>query len=246
MEKKFTYVVIDDDILAHNVLDKLISKFDFLSCIGSCYDGFAGMSMLIEKKPDLLFLDIEMPGMTGLDLLEVIDKSVKVIVVSSFSDYAVDTYLYQNVCGFLKKPIRPDALSKTLSNVLQLISNSETTKEQKPTLSNSSNFLFVKGSFSDEKLYFNDILMCKANGNIVDVARDDNKIFRYNASLKKITDTLPTEDFVRISKNTIISIRKIKCKKGNDIELIDNSIHPIGMEYIEQFESKYNFHFSNN
>jgi len=248
--KKLTYIVVDDDYLAHNVLDALSSKHEFIECIGSCYDSLKSLSMIMEKKPDFLFLDIEMPGMSGLELLQVIDKSLKVIVTSSFMDYAEETYLFNNVVGFLKKPVKPVNLCKILNKLLHEHSCSETADTIDtvdtvlPLLANYSGFIHAKGVKGEETIYFFDILYCKANGNYIDIMRVDQKLYHQKTSLKKIAEQLPANEFVRISKNLIISLSKIISKQGNKIELKDKSAHTIGPEYIEQFDQMYNLKFA--
>jgi DNA-binding LytR/AlgR family response regulator len=239
MKLKLNYVVIDDDILAHKALEILVSKYDFLECVGSCYDAFAAISLLAEKKPDLLFLDIEMPGMTGMELLSIIDKSIKVIVTSCSSNYAVDTYLYPNIVGYLKKPIRDALLCKTLSNVLHLSNTNEAEKNVQASEKKALTSITVKGSKGNEVVYLSDVVLFKSVRNYIDVVRDDNKTFKYNASLKKIASLLPPNDFVRINKSIIISIHKIKNIRENKVELIDNRLFTIGDNYIEHFNSQY-------
>ena len=244
--KKLTYIIVDDDQLAHNVLAALNSKHDFIECVGSCYDSFKAMSIIMEKKPDFLFLDIEMPGMSGIDLLEIIDKSLKVIVTSSYTDYAEETYFFENVVGFLKKPVKPVNLCKVLNKLITEHTYSETTHNVLPILTNYSGYIYVKGMMGDETLYFSEILLCKANGNYIEIVKDDHKSYLQKTSLKKIVDQFPANEFARISKNMIISLSKIKSKKGNIIELVDKSNHIIGPEYIEQFELQFNLKFAKN
>ncbi|MFZ4400990.1 MAG: LytR/AlgR family response regulator transcription factor [Bacteroidales bacterium] len=238
MEKKLTYMVVDDDFLAHNALGKLLNSYDFLEHIGSYYDAYAAVSMLKEKKPDLLFLDIEMPGMSGMELLEIIDKSIKVIITSSYTKYALDAMLY-NIVGYLKKPIRPELLSKTLTKVLSIISISELSPLVEKVVVSSVSFLNVKKSGKKEKLYTSDILYINSKRNAVNIVRDDKIVIKYNASLKRMTDLLSANDFVRISKTCILSIAKIKYRKDNKIMLIDNSQHLLSPEYNEQFDIIY-------
>lgn len=181
-----------------------------------------------------------MPEMSGLELLEIIDKSIKVIVTSCFPDYAEDTYLNKQVVGFLKKPIKPERLCKTLSNVMILFKSEENKTDTTKAIPNPISFLHVKGLLKEEKLYLNDILLCKVNGNFVDITRDDSKIFKFNASLKRMIDILPASDFTRINKSVIIAINKIKRRDGSEIELIDNRLFTIGDDFIEDFNTKYN------
>ncbi|NVN95020.1 MAG: response regulator transcription factor [Bacteroidetes bacterium] len=239
MKGNLTYIVLDDEPLAHKTLEILLRNYDFLECIGSCYNAFSAIHMLTEKKPDLLFLDIEMPDMTGMDLLKVADKSIKVIVVSCSSDYALDTYLYPNVVGYLKKPVKAELLYKTLSNVLHLSNTNEIAKHIPTNTIQSLTSLAVKGSKGNEMVYLSDVIFFKSVRNYIDVVRDDNRTFKYNASLKKITELLPPNDFIRINKSVIISIHKIKCRRGNKVELIGNRMFTIGDNYIEHFNSKY-------
>ena len=239
MKEKLNYVVIDDDMLAHKALETLVGKYDFLECVGSCYDAFAAISILAEKKPDLLFLDIEMPGMTGMELLTIIDKSIKVIVTSCSSNYAVDTYLYPNVVGYLKKPIRDALLCKTLSNVLHLSNTNEADKREQTSKLQPLISLTAKGSNGNEVVYLRDVVLFKSIRNYVNVIRDNNITLKYDASLKRMAEILPPNDFVRINRSIIISILKIKSRRDNKVELIGNIMFTIGDSYIEHFNSKY-------
>ncbi|MFZ4414413.1 MAG: LytR/AlgR family response regulator transcription factor [Bacteroidales bacterium] len=239
MKEKLNYVVIDDDILAHKALETLVGKYDFLECVGSCYDAFAAISILAEKKPDMLFLDIEMPGMTGMELLSIIDKSIKVIVTSCSSNYAVDTYLYPNVVGYLKKPIRDALLCKTLSNVLHLSNSNEAIKHVQTPKIQPLISLTAKGSNGNEVVYLRDVVLFKSIRNYVNVIRDNNITLKYDASLKRMAEMLPPNDFIRINRSIIISIQKIKSRRDNKVELIGNIMFTIGDNYIEHFNNKY-------
>ena len=239
MKEKLNYVVIDDDMLAHKALETLVGKYDFLECVGSCYDAFSAISLLAKKKPDLLFLDIEMPGMTGMELLTIIDKSVKVVVTSCSSNYAVDTYLYPNVVGYLKKPIRDALLCKTLSNVLHLSNTNEADKREQTSKLQPLISLTAKGSNGNEVVYLRDVVLFKSIRNYVNVIRDNNITLKYDASLKRMAEMLPPNDFIRINRSIIISIQKIKSRRDNKVELIGNIMFTIGDNYIEHFNSKY-------
>jgi len=239
MKGNLTYIVLDDEPLAHKSLELLLRNYDFLECIGSCYNAFTAIRMLTEKKPDLLFLDIEMPDMTGMDLLKVADKSIKVIVVSCSSDYALDTYLYPNVVGYLKKPVKAELLYKTLSNVLNFSNTNKIDKQIPTNTIQALTFLAVKGLNGNDIVYLSDVVLLKSVRNYIDIVREDNRTFKYNVSLKRITELLPPNDFVRINKSTIISIHKIKSRRGNKVELIGNIMFTIGDSYIEHFNSKF-------
>jgi DNA-binding LytR/AlgR family response regulator len=112
--------------------------------------------------------------------------------------------------------------------------------DTQPVLLHSTAHIFVKSLRGNFKLYATDILICKSNGNYIDIESEDHQIYKYKGSLKKLINILPTCEFVRISKNTIIPLGKIKSKEDSYIELKDKSIHSLGSNYIQKFDLLFN------
>lgn len=235
MKRKITYIHVEDNYLAQEELKILIKPYDNLECIGICNSAFEAKDVLNQVKPDLIFLDIEMPYMSGMDLLPLIDTSIKIIVTSCSREYAVNSFLY-NVVDYLNKPIFPDRIAITISKINKQIEMEESL--EKITTSNSQSYILVKGMFFDKKIYTSDIIVCKSNGNEVIITRDDIQDFKFKGSLKKLSEQIDSNEFVRINKSIVISISKIKHIFKKHIELTDNNIYFLTDEFSDDFNKK--------
>lgn len=235
MERKLTYIIVEDNILAQEELKVLLEPYAHLICTGICISAFEALDMLKKTKPDLIFLDIEMPYMTGMDFLPLIDKSIKVIITSCSREYAVNSYLY-NVVDYLNKPIFPDRIAKTIEKI-NMQSEIEKTYE-KAKRNNLKTYILVKSILFDKKIYASDIVVCKSDKNEVIIVRDDLCEFKYKASLKKLSEELDPDEFVRINKSIIISLSKVKHLFKDKIELTDNNVYYISDEFSDMFSQK--------
>lgn len=235
MERKLTYIIVEDNILAQNQLKTLLELYTHLECNGIFISAIDALEMLKNSKPDLIFLDIEMPDMTGMDFLPLIDKSIKVIITSCSREYAVNSYLY-NVVDYLNKPIFPDRIAKTIEKI-NMQSEIEKTYE-KAKRNNLKTYILVKSILFDKKIYASDIVVCKSDKNEVIIVRDDMCEFKYKASLKKLSEELDPDEFVRINKSIIISLSKVKHLFKDKIELTDNNVYYISDEFSDIFNQK--------
>lgn len=124
----YKYVVIDDDLQAHNVIIKLMEIHKHFECVGEYYDVVNAIEAVKEKKPDFIFLDIDMPNLNGFEMLKYIDKSIKVVVTTSHRNYAVDGF-DRGVTDFLTKPIRQERLFEALNRVSSIIETEKKLKD---------------------------------------------------------------------------------------------------------------------
>ena len=235
MDRKLTYIIVEDNFLSQEGLKILLQPYPHLECLGINSSASEALDLLKKIKPDIIFLDIEMPDMSGMDLLPLIDKSIKVVITSCSREYAVNSYLY-NVVDYLNKPIFPDRMAKTIEKINQL-SEIERTYE-KAKRNNLKTHILVKSLFFDKKIYTSDIVVCKSDKNEVIIVRDDNHEFKYKASLKKLSEELDPDEFVRINKSVIISLNKVKNILKNKIELTDNNVYCMSDEFSEIFSRK--------
>lgn len=137
---------------------------------------------------------------------------------------------------YLNKPIFPDRIAKTIEKI-NMQSEIEKTYE-KAKQNNLKTYILVKSILFDKKIYASDIVVCKSDKNEVIIVRDDNHEFKYKASLKKLSEELDPDEFVRINKSIIISLSKVKHIFKNKIELADNNVYYMSDEFSDMFSQK--------
>jgi two-component system LytT family response regulator len=235
------YVIIDDDMQAHNVISKLMEIHKNYECAGEFYDVISAISSIKEIKPDFIILDIDMPNLNGFELLKYIDKSIKVIVTTSHRNYAADGF-DRGVSDFLTKPIRQERLFEALTRISLAM---ETEKKLKNTAYISQlrkhNISYIFASRLKEKntiqIEIKDIYYITKTGNNVEIYTDNDGPFYKIESLKEIMEILPENDFSFANQSYVFNIKKAKCYDGENIILDeDQKIYiKISPAYREKF-----------
>jgi len=217
------YVVIDDDMQAHNVITKLMDVHKSFECVGDYYDVISAIDAIKELKPDFIFLDIDMPNLNGFELLKYIDKSIKVVVTTSHRNYAADGF-DRGVTDFLSKPIRQERLFEALNKVTNAI---ETEKKLKGgmyiTQLRKHNISYIFASRLKEKntiqIEIKEIYYITKAGNNVEIYTDTDGPFYKVESLKEIMEILPESDFSFANQSYVFNIKKARCIDGENIIL---------------------------
>lgn len=200
---KIECIVTDDEPLARKELIGYIGRTDSLSLIGECEDAIALGEMLKSTTPQLLFLDIEMPYLNGLDFLSSLQSSPKVIITSAYDQYAFRGYEL-DVVDYLLKPISYDRFSRAIEKVLPLI--------------HIPKYIFIKADRKLIKVECDDILFIEGLGNYVIVYTDNGKITTL-ATLRSIIELLPDKSFMQVHRSYIVNITKIDSIDGYTLEV---------------------------
>ncbi|MDE6327769.1 MAG: LytTR family DNA-binding domain-containing protein [Duncaniella sp.] len=200
---KIECIVTDDEPLARRELIGYIGRTDSLSLIGECEDAIALGEMLKSTTPQILFLDIEMPYLNGLDFLSSLQSSPKVIITSAYDQYAFRGYEL-DVVDYLLKPISYDRFSRAIEKVLPLIHTPE--------------YIFIKADRKLIKVECDDILFIEGLGNYVIVYTDNGKITTL-ATLRSIIELLPDRSFMQVHRSYIVNISKIDSIDGYTLEV---------------------------
>jgi two-component system, LytTR family, response regulator len=224
-------VIVDDEPLGINVLKQYISKTPFLELKGAFTNPIEALAYLQNQSVDLVFLDIEMEELSGLQFLQMIPAEISVIIVSAYSQYAIDGYEYDAV-GYLLKPVVYEkfyALSQKVSR-LKL----EKRKPQKTEISSGfSKYLFIKDDNVMVRVDTSDILFVEGMRNYLSIHTSAKKYVTYS-SMKSIEDLLSPDMFFRIQKSFIVALDKIDKIERNRIYIKDKII-PIGETYAQEF-----------
>lgn len=222
-------IVIDDDKLSRVVIEEFVGKSDGLTITGAFSNAIDAINTIKENDAvDLIFLDIEMPQMTGIDFLKSLDHPIQVIIISSKEKYALDAFDY-DVTDYLLKPI-------TYSRFFKAIDKAVTRYKKEKLNSESKDEIFIKKGSSLVRIKFDEILWIEALENYVILNTSSEKL-TIHFTMKAIEKKLPSKKFTRIHRSYIVNTNKISVIKDNSVEIkLQNETItiPIGKSYKEQ------------
>lgn len=224
---KLSCIIIEDEPLAAEKLENFILKTPALELINSFGSAIDGMQYMQENQVDILFLDIQMEQLTGIQLLEAIDKKPYVIITSAYAEYALKGYEL-DVFDYLLKPFGIDRFLKAVNKVVEDLKQKKITKEQNKT------HFFVKTENRLENLCIDDILYIEGMKEYLRIKLTDKKIMT-KQSFKNVLAQLPEKQFVQVHKSWVIHLTKIDSIERNRIK-IGETIIPVGNAYKDKFK----------
>jgi len=230
-------VIIEDEPPARKVLAKYIDDIPFLKLSGEFANAMEAMEKLNSGDVDILFLDINLPKISGLNFLRSLQNPPKVIITTAYSEYALEGFEL-DVVDYLLKPISFERFMKAVSKIKQQKSPETGETSQKSSNEDEENnhdlaFTFVKSDNSMYRIDFDDIRYIESDEDYVDVKTEESKYHLRN-TLKYWNNRLPDHKFVRVHKSFIVNISKIEHISGNRIIMKDTNI-PIGRSYKKRF-----------
>ncbi len=231
-------IIVEDQPPAQRILQKYIDDIEYLALLGIFTDAVSAMSFLHEHQVDILFLDIHLPKISGIDFLKMLQPKPKVILTTAFSEYAIDGYEL-DVVDYLLKPFSFERFMKAfLKAKSQLVERpSNLSGEARSREDESKNFIFVKSGSSYFNLQFDEIEYIKSDGDYTEVYMKERKHLIAHP-LKFWVSILPDETFSQVHKSYIVQVPRIKKITGNQLFIGEKSI-PIGRTFKVAFVKKY-------
>ncbi|QZE15515.1 LytTR family DNA-binding domain-containing protein [Halosquirtibacter laminarini] len=225
-----TCIIIDDEHLARKLLQGYVEKIPNLEVVETFDNAIDAITYLQDQTVDLIFLDIQMPHITGIEFIKTIKIDSKIIITSAFSEYAVDSFNY-DVFDYLLKPIAFPRFFKATNKALDFIENHEEEESVKDNIiqKTQKDYLTIKADYRLYKINFEDIIYIEGQREYVTFHTKKRRITAYY-SLKSLTETLPQNRFIRIHKSYIVSIASIETLEGNQLEVGGEKL-PIGKSY---------------
>lgn len=224
---KLNCIIVDDDDGAHLVIKHYISQVKILNLIESFYNAIEALDYLYHHAIDIIFLDIDMPGLSGIEMLEILSVRPSVILTSAHKEYALEGYKYE-VVDYLVKPFE---FKKFLSAVDKAINR---IKLQHPKESTDHiqeiDYLILKVENSHIKLSFSKIIYLQSYGNYVKIHTPE-KVLLSQITTTDIIEKLDTSVFIRIHRSYIVSLNHISKILGNQIFMSNSDILPIGKTF---------------
>ncbi len=223
-------IIIDDEPPAIRLLEKYVAKVSFLDLAGTFTNPLEGLQYINNQKIDLVFLDIQMPEITGIQLSKIIDKSTKIIFTTAYPQFALESYDVSAI-DYLLKPI---AFERFYAAVLKI----QEKEAIVTTISKKDGFIFFKtdGKNKFAKVFLDDILYVEGLKNYVSIYTKDQRIITYS-TLKNVFENLPKSNFIQTHRSYIIAIKQID-KIDNDSVWIGSNELPIGNTYRKSFFEK--------
>ena len=227
--KKYKCFIVDDEPLALNVIEQHLSKFSQFEICGKSTEPIAALASIRESKPDLLFLDIAMPELTGLELIAAMHHKPAVILITAYRDYAVEGFDL-NVLDYLVKPVSFKRFAQAIDKFL----------EQQETVSSIQkvgiDHILIKADRKTVRVELNDILYIEGVKDYVRIVTNKQRLIT-KVSIGHFMKELPAGDFIQVHKSFIVSKNKINAFTAQDVEIAGTEI-PIGRMYKEEFEKE--------
>ena len=235
-------LVVDDEPLALHILEDYIAKVPFLQLIKATTNPIEALTMVQEGNIDLVFLDVQMPELTGIQFLKIANGKTKVILTTAYSQYALEGYEL-DVVDYLLKPIAFDRFFKAAQKAQGIIQPAITPQvaeqqvqqiqPQQPQQDFMNDFIFVKSEYKIQKVYLHQILFIEGLKDYISIFTPTERIITLQ-NMKKMEETLPERHFMRVHKSYIVALNKIDSIERSRIFMGDKVI-PVGDTYRDQF-----------
>jgi DNA-binding LytR/AlgR family response regulator len=236
-------LIADDEPLAHTLLENYIGRLKTLAVAGHAYNAFEVLDFLSENNIDILFLDINMPDMTGLEMLKTLSNPPIVILTTAYSEHSLEAFDL-GVLDYLLKPIKFDRFLKAVNRVIELKKPHGTPSVFQPEMHEKvdknekthNDFIFIKDGTTNYKINFNDLLYVQAYGNFAKIYTTKQTIVA-SVTMKHLEDELPENLFTRVHKSYIVNIQKVSKIEGNVVYIEKTNI-PVGAVYKMALDKK--------
>lgn len=222
-------IIIDDEPLARDLMRNHIEKLDNFEIVAECADAMKALQELREKKVDLMFMDIQMPQITGIEFLKILKNPPKVIITTAYREYAIDGFEL-DVVDYLLKPITFERFLKSVNKYYQVSQDESTVAAPvSETMQPDEAFIYVRENKRVIKVHLNEILYVEGLSEYVQIYTDKKKIIT-KTTMTSLEEKLPNECFMRIHKSFIVSMARIEAFTSTTIEVPGKEL-PIGRSF---------------
>jgi len=236
-------LAVDDETYATRIIADHIAKIPFLQLVGTTTSAIEALTLIQQGNIDLVFMDIQMPDLTGIQFLKLLGGKCKVILTTAYPEYALEGYEH-DVLDYLLKPIAFDRFYKAANKALTQLSPNKQETPVLPIINQpvaqaqpvpTNEYMFVKGESKNKflKVNYNDILYIEGLKNYVSLFTPEQRIVTYQ-TLRDLEAQLPQPPFYRVHKSYIVSVDKIRLIDGNQVYIGEQAI-PIGETYRDGF-----------
>lgn len=231
-------LIVDDEPLAHDVVLSFINNLDDLEVVGQCYSATDALKFLSEQSIDLLILDIQMPMLTGIELLKVLRNRPHVIITSAYQEYALEGFEL-DVVDYLLKPFKLDRFIQAVAKVRDRLTVAESIVDKDDALKNKvsdADKVFVKVDRKVVQLSLNEVFCFEAYGNYVRIWRGEQQMLTPK-TLTSFEQILNEDQFIRVHKSAIVNLAFIDYLEADELKLINGKSVPVGKQYRSKIKS---------
>ncbi len=225
-------LIVDDNIMARALVKEMLSHFEYLNLIAECENPLEAINIMKRDTIDLVFLDIEMPKMNGLEFLGSLETRPLIILITAKAEYAVKAFEY-NVVDYLVSPIKEERFIKAVNRAQSLFDSSKNTIELP-----GKDFIFIREKNVLTKIRTSEILYIQALGDYISI-HTYTKTYTVRLNLKIAEEKLPSDRFFRLHRSYIVAIDKVDSMEENTVS-INNKLIPVGDMYRTVFMRKLN------
>jgi len=227
---KVQCIIIDDEPLAIALIEAHVAKFPNLEVIATCNNALEGFEVLKSKRVDLIFLDIQMPLLTGIEFLKSLSNPPKVIFTTAYREYAIESYELE-VVDYLLKPISFDRFFKSINKYFKTVESKDKKEVVISAKENSAGFMYVNVNKKHHKILFSEILYAESLKDYVQIHTKETTIITKD-KISDFEQKLP-KHFLRTHRSYIVNTDKITAYTTHDVEIGELEI-PIGVSYKKQ------------
>ncbi|MBR5686967.1 MAG: response regulator transcription factor [Prevotella sp.] len=228
--KPLTCIIVDDEPLAVRLLESYVEKTPDLQLLASFTNSIKAINAIKERKPDLLFLDIQMPNIDGMELAHSLPEETRVVFTTAFKEYAFESYEV-NALDFLLKPVRYNKFLSAVEKARKLHEQPQNTQPQQPPT------LFIRVDGEWRSITVNDIIYVNGMKDYVMFYLDDEpKPLITHLTMKAVEEMLPSAQFLRVHRSYIVAIDKIRKVDRNDCIYIGNEVIHVPDGYLDAFK----------
>jgi DNA-binding LytR/AlgR family response regulator len=235
---KLNCLIVDDEPIAQQILEQYIEQIHSLHVVNKCNNAHEALNILHQTQIDILFLDIKMPSMSGLEMLKTLQNPPKVILTTAFSEFALESYEY-GITDYLLKPIPFPRFLMAVNKIL-MPKNIDFPKENTVNkYGNEPTFIFFKADKKIHKFYFNEILFIEGCGNYVKIYSEKASPLMVLERLSDLEKNLQENQFLRVHKSFIVNITHIEQIEGNMLKIKDKTV-AVSQSYKQNLEKLLN------
>jgi DNA-binding LytR/AlgR family response regulator len=232
---KIKCLLADDEPPARELLASYINRLDDLELCGQCADSLETFKFLQKNEVNLLFLDIQMPGMNGLELIKSLHNPPHIVLITAYREYAVEGFEL-DVLDYLVKPVSFERFLKTVSRYHHYSGNSHPNESERPVDTFENAYMFFKVNKEMIKIFLKDILYIESIKDYIKIVTPEKSYITYQR-INYMEEKLPESSFVRVHKSYIVAVPKIKAFRSDTIKIGQVDI-PVGRHYKKNFTER--------
>ena len=231
---KISCIAIDDEPLAVKKISAYIQKTSFLELVAECRSAFEAMEILNNRAIQLLFIDINMPDLSGLEFVKSLTDKPYIVFTTAYSEYAVEGFQV-DAADYLLKPVNYSSFPKAANKVKNLIDLN--TNSQKESIRATASHLFVKSDYKLIRIELDDIRYIESQHEYIKIHLVNNKPVMTQLSMKSIEEQLPSDRFMRVHRSFIVNLKRVSVVERNRI-VFDGKVYiPVSEQYKENFQA---------